>query len=166
MSALNWALKDIIQTLTREGYQIEVETFQPCHLWMRWTTIEPEEHPLPRTLRGVTLPYDRRYCFVVFEDNEQEEAGDTLIHTFIKEPWAHCETRWFYFHGTIAGETSPSTSCIFKKHRTAPEWWLLIDEPWTVDTAPPDFDLIINEPWTLVIEPPGWKEIINEPWTS
>ena len=114
---LNWAIQDIQQILSVTGYIIIVTTFQACHLWMRWTTTEPEEHIIPRTLRGVPIQSDKRFCFVNFIDNEQKEAGDTLIHTFVKEPWAICETRWFYFHGRVAGETSPSTSAIFKKHR-------------------------------------------------
>ena len=63
---------------------------------------------------------DKYFCFDAYEDNEQEEAGDTLQHTFIKEPWPVCQTRFFYFHGTINGIASPSTSPILKKHRVAP----------------------------------------------
>lgn len=62
---------------------------------------------------------DLYFCFDVYTDNEQEEAGDTLTHTFIKEPWPYCQERWFYFHGEINGIPSPSTSCIFYKHPIA-----------------------------------------------
>ena len=120
MAKPHWALSDIHQILTDTGYKIIVWTFQPCHLWFRWTTIEPEEHIIPRILRGVPLMSDKRFCFVAYKDNEQEEDGDTYVHTFLKEPWPVCETRFFYFHGTISSESSPSTSCIFKKHRPQP----------------------------------------------
>ncbi|GAH77228.1 unnamed protein product, partial [marine sediment metagenome] len=61
-----------------------------------------------------------RFCFVVYEDNEQVEAGDTLTHTWLKAAWPVCETRWFYFIGNIAGVGSVSESPIFKFHFPAP----------------------------------------------
>lgn len=112
-----WALQDIEQILTNTGYRIIVTTDISCHLFMRWTVIEPAKHIEPLYRRGIALPLKPRFCFDVYEDNEQEEAGDTIYHTFIKEPWAHCETRYFYFWGTIQGEHSPSESPIFSKHR-------------------------------------------------
>jgi len=66
--------------------------------------------------RGISLPYATRWCFVNFEENEQEEIGDTLIHTFIKPNWPICETRYFYFLGTKQAEEQPSASPIFKHH--------------------------------------------------
>jgi len=87
---------------------------------MRWSTNPPWIHHIPILQRGIFLHTDIKICFTVFDDNQQEEAGDTTIHTFIKEPWPVCETRWFYFHGTIAGQPTPSTSAIFKKHRAQP----------------------------------------------
>lgn len=120
MAQPHWALKNIHQEVTDTGYEILVWSFQPCHLWMRWTTLEPQEHIVPRIIRGLSVPSDKRFCFVAYHDNEQEEGGDTYLHTFIKEPWPHCQTRWFYFHGRVGSEHSPSTSAIFKKHRIQP----------------------------------------------
>lgn len=68
---------------------------------------------------------DRYFCFVVYTDNEQEEAGDTLVHTFIKRPWPVCETRWFYFWGSIAGLTCQSTTSIFELHFAIQTWPVL-----------------------------------------
>jgi len=133
---------------------------------MRWTTIEPEEHLVPRILRGLPLKTDKRFCFVVYEDNEQEEEGDTYIHIFTKEPWPHCETRWFYFHGRIAGDSSPSTTAIFKKHRIAPEWWLILTEPWSSYGAIPTFTQILFEPWSAYPSPPGFTQVLSEPWSE
>ena len=116
-----WALKDIQQEVTIIGMKIVMVTFQPCHLWMRWSLIEPKQHIIPVLKRGVPFHADKYFCFDSYHDNEQAEAGDTLTHTFIKQPWAHCETRWFYFWGTIGGEASPSESPIFKKHRVYTE---------------------------------------------
>ncbi|GAJ21851.1 unnamed protein product, partial [marine sediment metagenome] len=115
-----WCILDIIQTITATGYKIVVITNVPCHLFMYWTNQEPLKHDRTRVLRGLTIPAASQYCFVDWEQNEQHEAGDTIFHTFIKEPWPVCETRWFVFRGKIGGEWSNSISCIFKKHRVAP----------------------------------------------
>ena len=141
-------------------------TFHPCHLWMRWSTVEPQEHLIPVIVRGLPLKTDKRFCFVAYQDNEQTEGGDTYVHVFLKEPWPHCETRWFYFHGTMSAEYSPSTSAIFKKHREAPEFWRIILEPWTLDLEPPHLTRIILEPWTSTEEQPEWSLLFKEEWTS
>ncbi|GAI05039.1 unnamed protein product, partial [marine sediment metagenome] len=112
----------IIQTLTATGYKIVVITNVPVHLYMYWTNQEPLKHDRTRVLRGLTIPAASQYCFVDWEQNEQHEAGDTVYHTFIKEPWPECETRWFVFRGKIGGEWSNSISCIFDKHRVLPAW--------------------------------------------
>jgi len=134
MSTNHWAVLTIGYVLTATGYIIIVVTDVPCHLFMRWTTQEPGIHHIPVFQRGVAMHTDIRACVVVFEDNEQEEPGDTIVHTFKKPDWPSCQTRWFYFHGTIAGDPTPSTTAIFKKHRIAPpppEWTLIFEEPWT-----------------------------------
>lgn len=166
MSQSHWALKDIVYQVTKDGVQIIVWTFQPCHLWFRWTLTEPEEHSIPVIQRGVAIHSDKRFCFVNYHDNEQQEGNDTYVHTFIKEPWAHCETRFFYFHGRISSERSPSTSAIFHYHRFAPEYWRIILEPWQVQYPPPAMTRIILEPWTLEEEPPELSQVIKEEWTS
>jgi len=114
---LNWASLGLEYVPISDGYKIIFTTDNECHLYMRWTLIVPQQHIIPRYRRGVWLFDDKRFCFVAYHENEQEEIGDTLIHTFIKENWPVCQTRWFYFIGTKNGEQSPSTSPIFKKHR-------------------------------------------------
>lgn len=111
-----WSLRDIQQEPTPTGQKITVYTDVPCHLWMRWSLKENLVHTVPALRRGIQVHCEPYFCFTAYHDNEQEEAGDTIIHTFIKEPWPDCETRWFYFWGTIGGEISPSTSAIFRKH--------------------------------------------------
>jgi len=128
VAILHWALKDITYEVTATGVQIKVFTFQPCHLWLRWTLTYPQEHSIPVIRRGLPIHSDKRFCFVSYHDNEQAEGDDTYIHTFLKEPWAHCETRFFYFHGRMGGERSKSTSCIFSYHRVQPEVATLIIE--------------------------------------
>lgn len=123
----HWFMTSGDQQRTLTGEKITIITDVPCHLWMRWTLVDPRIHKITRLRRGLASMDDWYYCFDVYEDNEQAEPGDTLIHTFIKEPWPYCEQRWFYFHGNINGVPSPSTSAIFTKHPVAPKYTMYYD---------------------------------------
>lgn len=117
-SISNWASLGIAQTDFPDAVTIVYTTDIPCHLFMRWTLVEPQIHTQPVLRRGLLMHTDLRYCFVAWEENEQLEPGDTLTHTFHKANWPQCQTRWFYFVGTVADEQQPSVSPIFKKHKT------------------------------------------------
>lgn len=159
-----FAILDIVITETDTGYQIVITTNNPSHLWMYYTLKEPDLHKRTIIFRGLSVPAASQYCFVTWHKNEQEEAGDTLIHTFIKEPWPICETRWFTFRGQIAGKWSKSVGPIFKWHSVVIPMMLILTEPWTVTTEPPPFTAIIEELWSELHTPPSWTEIINETW--
>lgn len=116
----HWFLKDLQYSYLDDGFKLVATTDVPCHLWARMTTTPPRKHALPSYRRGLFLQGDIRFCFVVYEDNEQTEAGDTLIHTWYKSAWPVCETRWFYFIGTQGGAPSVSESPIFQFHFPAP----------------------------------------------
>jgi len=131
-----WALLDIQQETLIDGFKITLTTNTPCHLFMRWTTVVPQQHSIPVYRRGIAMHADKYFCFDVYKDNEQEEPGDTITHTFIKTNWPVCETRYFYFHGTIDGEPSPSTTAIFRKHfkgvtMIGPFYLVVTDYHWT-----------------------------------
>lgn len=162
----NWCILSVEQTLTATGYKIAVTTNTPVHLYMFWTNTEPEKHKRTRVVRGLTVPDTIAYCFVTWHQNEQEEPGDTIIHTFIKEPWPGCETRWFTFRALVNNEWSPSVGPIFTKHRPILAFIRLILEPWTVTYYLPDFDRVILEPWTATWELPDFTLLILEPWTT
>ncbi|GAH88756.1 unnamed protein product, partial [marine sediment metagenome] len=100
----HWYLKDLQYFYLDDGFKLVATTDVPCHLFARMTTTPPLKHALPSWRRGIALQGDIRFCFVVYEDNEQDEAGDTLTHTWLKSAWPVCEIRWFYFIGTIAGQ--------------------------------------------------------------
>ena len=87
---------------------------------MSWTKDPFWVHKTSLLRRGLPTMQAARYCFVNWHQNEQEEEGDTLVHTFIKEPWLHCETRWFTFRAKVDLEWLPSVGPIFEKHRVAP----------------------------------------------
>lgn len=87
-----------------------------CHLWLRWTERPVGMHQRTTTKSGYPFLADPKYCLVEYNEVEQNEAGDTLSHTFNFAGWAECEWRWWYIVGYVAGEGSPSASCIFQAH--------------------------------------------------
>lgn len=158
----HWFLKDLQYEYLDDGFKLTAYTDVPCHLYARMTTTPPLKHALPSRRRGTYLQGDIRFCFVVYEDNEQDEARDTLTHTWLKSAWPVCETRWFYFVGTIAGKPAPSESPIFKFHFPAPPpeppdpiYRVLFSEPnnrtvrGTALTWPPAHDAPAGEIMTI-----------------
>ena len=118
----HFSVRDVIFTPTDTGVKVVVETDVLCRLICRQTSTVPQIHKKPVLRRGVWLNDDVRFCFVAYSDHEQEEAGDTLIHTFIKEPWTPCTTKWMYFWATIDGEVCVSTSAMFAHHNPVPPY--------------------------------------------
>jgi len=116
----HFALLDLQYSYLDDGYTLFATTDVPCHLYCRMTEQPPHQHTLPSIRRGTRFTGDVRFCFTVYEDNDQVEAGDTLTHTFIKDKWEVCHDRWFYFVGTIGGKTLVSETAIFKFHFPAP----------------------------------------------
>lgn len=112
--------RDVSWELLSDGYKITVITDVASHLIMRYSLNPPQYHTVPVLRRGLFLHGDRYFCFTAYHENEQEEAGDVLVHTFIKTMWPSCQTRYFYFYGSIAGEWCVSVSPVFKLHFLAP----------------------------------------------
>ncbi len=110
------SIRDVEFTPSTKGVRIIVTTDVPCVLFCRLTEQEPWIHKKPSLRRGVQFAEDVRFCFTVYEDNQQYEADAGLIHTFWKENWPPCTTKWCYFWGTIGGAASVSTSPFFKYH--------------------------------------------------
>ncbi len=110
------SIRDVTFTPSTDGVRIVVETDVPCILYCRLSEKEPWIHKKPSLRRGVQFAEDVRFCFTVFEDNEQHEQTETYFHTFWKPSWPVCKTKWLYFWGTISGDTCISTSPIFKYH--------------------------------------------------
>jgi len=116
MPILYWALRTIEQTQIAGGFTIVTTTDTACHQWLRHTLVAPQKHPKPVMRRGLLIMYDARFCFVAFDDLEQNEPGDTFTHTFTWTGWENCQTRYFYFWATNLGEPMKSTSPLFSKH--------------------------------------------------
>ena len=99
---------------------IQLTTSSPAHLFLRHTTTEPVKTLIPKEKRGVHWYYDNKLCFVAYQDCEQDEPGDTLIHTFTCDIFSYCVPVWYYFWGTINGQPSPSNTAILEAHLTWP----------------------------------------------
>ncbi len=127
MPVQRWFAKTIIQEDTPDGFNITITTDIPCHLWLYWTDKTPWTHPKGTIDRGLAVKTDSYWCFVAWHKIEQNEAGDTLIHTFSWPGWEKCQTKYFRFHSEIAGEESVSDSPIHKKHKTeeVPEMYVI-----------------------------------------
>ncbi|MBA7593023.1 hypothetical protein ES708_35232 [subsurface metagenome] len=134
------------------GFIITLTTNVPCHLWLYWTNKPPWTHKKTALSRGLLIDEYAYWCFVAWHKIEQDEDGDTLVHTFLWLGWAEGETRWFRFHGEIDGQESPSDSPIYVKTY----WW---EEP-----PPPEW--AYYEPWSYGgVPPPPYAECYYEPWT-
>lgn len=116
----NWYQTNLTYFLTLTGYRIVTTTNRPVHQFLRWTITPPQKHVKPVIVRGAVAGTYIDQCFVVYYDIEQAEPGDTFFHTFIVEPWPHCQTRYFYFWATKLAELMPSASPIYEKHRYSP----------------------------------------------
>lgn len=164
----NWAVLSMMFNELADGYEIIVTTDIPCHLFMRWSTSIPLKHGKAKVVRGLSVMSGTRFCFVAWTENEQEEAGDTYIHTFIKLGWAVCVTRWFYFTGTKQVEEMPSSTAVFWRHRTQTAFVQYFKEPWTAEIAPPPtFASKYLEPWTYLAPPPPTFVLkFIEPWSE
>ena len=114
--SVHFSVRDVLFTPSTTGVRIIATTDIPCHLYCRLSSEKPWIHKTPSLRRGVQFAEDVRFCFTVYEDNEQYEAGDTNIHTWWKTDWPPSTTKYFYFWGTIGIEVSVSTTPYFKYH--------------------------------------------------
>jgi len=87
-----WACLSLVETCLADGYSFLAMTNKPCHLWLRTTDAPTRIHLASEERRGETKMTDLKFCFTQFSDIEQEEAGDTLEHTFIVRNWL----RWLF----------------------------------------------------------------------
>ncbi|MBA7572152.1 hypothetical protein ES708_13928 [subsurface metagenome] len=95
---------------------VSCDTNNPCHLTLYYTEKEPVRHATSLVKRGLAVPWGAYFCFVAWNSVEQQEAGDTLIHTFEVPDWSYCQTKWFTFRGTVTEALSPSVTALLKHH--------------------------------------------------
>ena len=77
-----WVVTDIVVTASIDGFRVVATTDVEVHMWMQ-VSQEPQDIQLRfRTLRGVKMRCQVTYGMSVANTIEQNEAGDTLVHTF------------------------------------------------------------------------------------
>jgi len=113
----NWAPVDQEIINTEDGITIVIYTDIPCHLFKRYSLVEPRKHKVTRIERGLPVPWNTYYCFVAWYEEEQLEEGDTYVHTFPQPEWAIAETHYYYLSGLKRMYQTPSASPIFKLTR-------------------------------------------------
>ncbi len=160
----NFAILDIEYTPTATGLEIVVTTNVPCHLYCYWTAHEPQKHLIPILTRGIELHTQLKMCFVDWTENEQEEPLDTLTHTFIKEPWAECETRWLTFRAKVMNEWVKSVGPIFKKHRVAPPYGPPVTVRYYTDKHPEIWS--VDGSVSRLVGNTTWADLRNGPGTA
>lgn len=110
------SVRDIDFHASTTGVRVQVTTDVPAHLYARVTSEPPRIHKKTAIIRGLRLQDDVRFCFTVFVDHEQVEAGDTLTHTWWEIDWPVCTTKHLYLWGEIGAVVSVSTSPVFSYH--------------------------------------------------
>ena len=95
------------------GICVQLPTNNPCSLSCFHTYIFPEKHPLSRVVRGVSLPWGTRFCFVNPDETPQETPGDTLEHKFVLKALTPDKLIHFVMAGSVDGDPSPSITPIF-----------------------------------------------------
>lgn len=122
----HFAILNLSYVDTGSGLGVLIVSSVPCHMYLYWTKYKPDIHLHAYFERGLISKESAKYCFVGWHRNEQNEEGDTLFHTFIKEPWEVCETRYMTVRAKISGAWSPSCSPIFTKHRSSWQTSLIV----------------------------------------
>jgi len=112
----HFAVLELLYFHTSTSIIIECRTNNPCHLTLYYTEKEPVRHATSLVKRGLAVPWGAYFCFVAWKSVEQQQAGDTLIHTFEVPDWSYCQTKWFTFRGTVAEVLSPSVTALLKHH--------------------------------------------------
>lgn len=118
VSNTRWSLIDYQHSWVGNTKHLVLTTDRSCHLWMRITRRYPYKRSRWVVFRGVALPHSDAINFVIRSAIEQEEAGDTLVHTFDFPGWEVCDQYYWYFSGFIADISSDSNTCIFTQHYT------------------------------------------------
>lgn len=109
----NAAVINLTYTHWDVGLSICLHTNVPCNLTLYYTNEPPRKHHTTRIVRGLTVPWATYFCFVAWTPIPQNEAGDTLYHTFDLPTWLENERRWFSFRSEVDFQDIPSVGPIF-----------------------------------------------------
>ncbi|GAH66701.1 unnamed protein product, partial [marine sediment metagenome] len=66
------------------------------HLFMAWSYYRPSRTPIYRTIRGLRVHCGYKYVWDTPFITEQNESGDTFLHTFDSSDLTPATTIWYY----------------------------------------------------------------------
>lgn len=110
-----WTILTIEHYPLTHEYRVVVTTDIAVHLYLQYSAGYRTVKLNWYAVRGLAMRCDVRWPFFYFGQYEQEEDGDTLVHTF-KVPYDDHKHAWFTrFKGSLGGIELPSTSplCVF-----------------------------------------------------
>lgn len=114
----NWYITAAFETWVDNTRHCVYNTDVPVHQYM---IVSPVKR-FPRTrwvwFRGISQQHGVSWHFVPEYTIEQQELGDTLIHTFDIPGWAYCNILYWYMIADKDGFRTPSVSPIFEAHYT------------------------------------------------
>ncbi|KKM95048.1 hypothetical protein LCGC14_1192130 [marine sediment metagenome] len=87
MPTLRFLIIDYRHSWVEDSLFVWCATDVPSHLYLRWTDKRDWMHLHALDTRGDRLMKDPKYCFVEWLEVEQNEAGDTMVHTFNFPSW-------------------------------------------------------------------------------
>lgn len=111
-----WYLKSQTKEWVGNTLHLAIETDVECHLWCFLTTSYPYRRDRWVIFRSVPRRHRVHMMFNLRQAIEQNEPGETLVHTFDVPDWRHCRVRYWYYAGKRKALISWSTSCIFWAH--------------------------------------------------
>lgn len=97
-------------------YVVQTTTDIACHQRMAWSLIKYTKMSMPLYKRNVFIGFEFAYFLPAPTYLDQDEPGDTLIHTFKFADWPPEQTRFYYFSSTIDGtDVNTASPCITLK---------------------------------------------------
>lgn len=134
-----WVITDFNISNTTNSFRPSLTSNVPAHIFMTWDYTKPTRHPIWRTIRGVLKLCGYGYKWDSPNIEEQEQAGDSGLHTFpVTGLEAHEYPRWvwFYFHSPLANEGNQCQSALMNTVLPPPptimQWNFDVDlEGWT-----------------------------------
>lgn len=132
MTRFRWALLDLRLCFFRDTLSIWCTTDKACHIILRWSDVGPgitESWPERRGIphRSIDWAYPMEWKSI-----EQNEPGDTKIHTFTW-PFLKPETTYWYILTTYLSPYQPASHSGPYTFTTPVLWYsrLIYNEPWT-----------------------------------
>lgn len=139
--SLHFMIIDFLTTCGVDEFTFWCKTDTPCHLTLHLSIEKPIVRRIPYQKRGADFELSSVTCFVEIATYDQDEAGDTTIHTFTIPLVAYDLPHYWYLTGTQGGVPCKSISQIF--HITCSESLLPPTQVYEYST-PRDYVAALN----------------------